>query len=85
MEFLSKSNENANCVSEEDRFKFVDDLTALKKIALLTIGIASHNIKQQVPYDINTSNLFIPSQKILVSKLFKPNSKLDYQAKNASE
>ena len=64
LEFLGQSNENANCVSEEDRFKFVDDLTALEKIALLTIGIASHNIKQQVPNDINTSNLFIPSQNL---------------------
>ena len=64
LEFLTQSNENANCVRQEDRFKFVDDLTNLEKIALLTIGIASHNIKQQIPNDIHTSNLFIPSKNL---------------------
>ena len=29
-EYLSKTNNNADCVPEEDRFKFVDDLTALE-------------------------------------------------------
>ena len=28
------------------------------------IGIASHNIKQQVPNDINENNLFIPSKNL---------------------
>ena len=42
----------------------MDDLTTLEKIALLTIGITSHNIKQQVPNDIHTSNLFIPSNNL---------------------
>ena len=27
LEYLSQSNNNADCVSEEDRFKFMDDLT----------------------------------------------------------
>ena len=52
--------DNAHCINEEGIYKFVDDLTGLEKIALLTIGITSHNIKQQVPKDIpfNTRNLY---------------------------
>ena len=48
----------------DSRFKFVDDLTTLEKISILMIGLASHNIKQQVPNDINENNLFIPSENL---------------------
>ena len=44
--FLSQSNSNADCVDLKSRFKFVDDLTTLEKINLLTIGLASFNIKK---------------------------------------
>ena len=57
--YLSQSNESANSVPEDTRFKFVDDLSALEKISLLLIGLASHNIKLQVPNDVHTSNLVI--------------------------
>ena len=64
LEYLSQSNSSANCVDKESRYKFVDDLTALEKLNLLTIGLASFNIKNQVPNDIHTSNLFIPSENL---------------------
>ena len=64
LEYLSQSNNSADCVSEEDRFKFVDDLTVLEIVNLLTIGITCFNIKQQVPSDIITSNQFIPSSNL---------------------
>jgi hypothetical protein len=50
-EFLSQTNDNANCVPEEDRFKFVDDLTTLEIINLLTIGLSSLYMKNHVPSD----------------------------------
>ena len=37
LEYLSQSNDNANMVEEEDRYKFVDDLTILDVINLLTM------------------------------------------------
>ena len=58
--FLSQSNSNAYCVNLKLRFNFVDDLTTLEKINLLTIGLASFNIKK-VANDINKNNLFIPN------------------------
>ena len=40
-EYLAQSNNNANCVNEDERFKFVDDLSTLEKINLLIVGLAS--------------------------------------------
>ena len=60
LEYLSQSNNSADCVNPEDRFKFVDDLTVLEMVNLLTIGISCYNVKMQVPSDIIEGNQFIP-------------------------
>ena len=59
LEYLSQSNNNADCVSESERFKFLDDLSILEIINLLTIGISSFNVKLQVPNDIPVHNQYI--------------------------
>ena len=46
LEYLSQSNDNADNVPVQDRFKFVDDLTVLEIIHLLNIGLASVNIRR---------------------------------------
>ena len=51
--------ESADCVSVRDRFKFVDDLTVLEVVNLLTVGISSFNIRGQVPNDLPMHNQFI--------------------------
>ena len=38
LEYLSQSNNCADIVSEEDRFRFVDDLSVLEIVNLLTVG-----------------------------------------------
>ena len=53
-EYLSQSNENADCIEESDRFKFVDDLSFLEIIYLLSAGLATYNIHAHVPSDIPT-------------------------------
>ena len=62
--YLSQSNNNAECIERDCRYKFVDDLTFLELINLLNIGMASHNIKNQVPSNIPSSNLFIPAENL---------------------
>ena len=64
IEYLSQSNNSADCVDQEDRFKFVDDLTILEIVNLLTIGISCFNIKSQVPSDIIEGNQFIPPNNL---------------------
>ena len=67
LEYLSQSN-NSDCVSDEDRFKFVDDLTILEIINLLTIGISSFYLKEQVPNDVPLHNQIIPAESLQSQK-----------------
>ena len=64
LEYLAQSNNNADCVSPKDRFKFLDDLSVLEIVNLLTIGLASYNVKVKVPSDIPGHNQFIPSKNL---------------------
>ena len=64
LEYLAQSNNSADCVNEVDRFKFIDDLTILEIVNLLTVGLSSFNIKQQVPVDIPLHNQYIPSENL---------------------
>ena len=64
LEYLSQSNNSADCVDIRDRFKFVDDLSILEIVNLLTVGITSFNLKHQVPSDIPSHNQFIPPQNL---------------------
>ena len=57
-EYLSQSSNNADFVKISDRFKFVDDLSVLEIIDLLTVGIRAH-----VPSDIPIHNQYIPAHQ----------------------
>ena len=63
-EFLSQTNTYADCVPIEDRFKFVDDLTVLEIINLLTIGLSSFNPKYQVPSDVPSHGQYINNNQL---------------------
>ena len=64
IEYLSQSNLNAECVGPDERYKFVDDLTVLEIINLLTVGLTSVNVKHQVPSDLPEHGQSIPSQNL---------------------
>ena len=61
---MGKYKPFANCVEPKSRFKFMDDLTTLKNINFILIGITSFNSKWQVPDDINRSKLYISSENL---------------------
>ena len=63
-EFLSQTNDNADCVPEDDRFKFVDDLSTLEVINLLTVGLSSFFMKSQVASDIPVHGQFIEGDNL---------------------
>ena len=63
-EYLANSNDNADCVNEEDRFKFVDDLSFLEIIYLINVGLSTYNVHREVPSDIPTHNQFIVSENL---------------------
>ena len=63
LEYLSQSNNSADCVGVVDRFKFVDDLTILEIVNLLSVGITSFNIKHPNSQPVH------PSRKFKISTL----------------
>ena len=63
-EYLAQSNENCKWISEEDRFKFVDDLSFLEIIYLLNIGLASYNFHSHISSEIPTHNQLIPGENL---------------------
>ena len=63
-EYLSQSNDNANCINPQDRFKFVDDLSFIEVIKLLSVGMASYNTKVHVPSNIPSHNQIIPAKHL---------------------
>jgi hypothetical protein len=64
LEYLSQSNNSSDCVSKEDRFKFIDDLTILEIVNLLAIWLSSYNLKNQVPSNVLDNNQYIPPNNL---------------------
>ena len=59
LEYLSQSNDNADNISIEDRFKFIDDFTILEVVNLLVVGLSSYNVKSHVPSNVLENNQII--------------------------
>ena len=64
LEYLSQNNKNANCLKENRKWKLVDDLTILEIINLITIGMSSFNVTNQVPNDIHIDKNYIINQNL---------------------
>ena len=63
LEFFSQTNESANCVPEDKRFKFVDDLSTIEVIQLVS-NVVSYNFKAHVASDIGTHGQYIPGTNL---------------------
>ena len=64
LEYCSLSNHSADIVDPQDRFKFIDDLSCLEIVNLLSVGMSSFNPKLQVPSDILENNQYIPNENL---------------------
>lgn len=60
IEYLVQSNDNADCVDPEMRFKYVDDLTILE-LLLLSGLLTEYNFRQHVASDIGIDELYVPA------------------------
>ena len=86
-EFTSQTNNNADCIPEEDRYKFVDDLSILEIINMINIGLSSYNFRNHVASDIATDGQFVTnehlkSQEYLnVINAWTENQKMEISAK----
>ena len=63
-EYDSQTNKNCDFVAEDERYKFVDDLSLLEIINLISIGLSSYNFKQHVASDIAVDELYLPAENI---------------------
>ena len=63
IEYECQSNENANSVDVNRRYKFVDDLPTLE-IVLIASKISTHNLKNQVPSDVGVHNQVIDKEQL---------------------
>jgi len=51
-------------VNKDEKYKFVDDLTVLEIIDLVSIVLTSYNVKQHIPSDVSVHNKCIPPQNL---------------------
>ena len=62
LSYMSQSNNNADTVPLEDRFKYFDDLTVVEIVNLLNIGISTVRDRDTVPSDLPEHNQIINNQ-----------------------
>ena len=61
IEYLIQSNDNADIVSPDDRFTYIDDLSVLHLVCLSGL-LTDYDFHQHVASDIGTDELFLPPQ-----------------------
>ena len=64
LEYTSQTNNIADCIPVEDRSRFIDDLTSIEVINLLTIGLSSLNVKTHIPSDLPIHGKFIDGKNL---------------------
>ena len=64
LSYMSQSNNNADSVPLEDRFKYFDDLTVVEVINLLNIGISSARVKETIPSDLPEHNQLVNNNSL---------------------
>ena len=63
IECFVQSNNNADGVDPELRYKYVDDLTVLELVMLASL-VTEYNFKQQVASDIGIDELYVPASSL---------------------
>ena len=61
IEYLVQSNDNADMISPEDRFKYIDDLSVLQLVCLSGL-LTEYNFYSHVASDIGTEDKFLPAE-----------------------
>ena len=65
LEYLAQSNNNTDFISPEKKFKFIDDLSILEIVNLLSIGLSSYNFNLHVASDIPADGFYIEPSNML--------------------
>jgi hypothetical protein len=62
LEYKSNTNNSADHVPVNMRFKFVDDLSMLEKLNLILCGLSSYNFHNHVASDIGIHQKYLPTE-----------------------
>ena len=65
LEYLSQTNHNTDFIASEDKFKFIDDLSFIEIINLISIGLCNYDLKDHVASDIATEFMFLPGRNTI--------------------
>ena len=65
---MSQSNDNTKNIDPELKYKWLDDLSLLEVINLLTIGLSSYNVRAHVPNDIPVHNGFVAAENLQIQE-----------------
>ena len=82
-EYNCQSNNSADCVDSDRRYKFVDDLTTLE-ILNLSSKISSYNFKNHVASDIGDHNQFIDESELKSTGFISEIDSMDNKAENGA-
>ena len=50
--YTSQTNNNADCISPDLRYKWIDDLSLIEIINIVSVGMSSYDFAQHVASDI---------------------------------
>ena len=64
LEYISQSNNNVRFLSDEEKYKFIDDLSVLEMINLVLSGVSSYNFKHHVASNIGIHGQYLPTSNI---------------------
>ena len=64
LSYLSQTNNNADCVPPSDRYKWVDDLSILEIINIVSAGTSSYDFQKHVASDIAIDQKYLPTQNL---------------------
>ena len=59
--YLVQTNNNADCVNSDDRFKYIDDLSILQIVCLAGL-VQQYNFFEHVPSDVGTDQVYLPPE-----------------------
>ena len=64
IEYLSQTNDCADFVKSDEKYRYIDDLSILEIINLISVGISSYNCKIHIPNDVKIGNAYIPPENL---------------------
>ena len=60
-EYLVQRNDSADCVSPEDRFRYIHDLSLVQLVCLAGL-VSEYNFSQRVASDVGIDQVFLPAE-----------------------